>query len=559
VPQSALDWGRVLEGLHPAPTLEELDELLFRGSKAEGHADGAQWLVEVTPDRLDLLSEGGLRQHLEGLLGQRLGLPPIPRHDPDAAPPVLRVDRSVAALRPAIAAVRLAAPPGASLDAATLAEAIRFQELLHATIGLDRRSASLGIYPWASVRPPLRYRSAPLAGRSFVPLGASAPVELGRFFDEHPLAQRYGALGRDGDRCLVLEDADGTILSLPPVLNGAGAGEARVGDRALLLEATGRRAARVEDALGLLELVFVARGWSVAPVAVDGEELSDTGDRFVRPREVGLDRATLQQVTGLALSDAEVDLELRRARLGPTPSEAGWTVAVPPWRPDLQSAVDLVEEVLLARGIRPEERRVPPSRTRGARLPEERWRRAFRERLLGLGFQPRFGTVLVSEELGALIDPSALALENPVSLELARLRPRLLIGLVGALARNVRYGYPQRISEVGPVVTAAPGAESGTVTRTHAGFVVADERAGFAEAAALVDRLLERLQLAGVREPAELPATIPGRRARLRIAGEPVAEIGELGPALLDRIGLVVPVAWAEIDLSAVLPLLRPE
>ena len=53
-----------------------------------------------------------------------------------------------------------------------------------------------------------------------------------------------------------------------------------------------------------------------------------------------------------------------------------------------------------------------------------------------------------------------------------------------------------------------------------------------------------------------LPGAIPGRAARLRLAGEVVAELGEVDPEILTSLGVPVPVAWAEVDLSALWPLL---
>jgi len=557
VPQSTLSFSRTVASLDPKPSAEELTDLLFRRSKAEAaRIEGDELLVEVTPDRLDLLSEGGLHQHLEGLLGRRLGLPAIPRHDPEGPAPELIADPSVDPLRPAVAAILLEAPPGGSLDEGMLAEAVRFQELLHATIGLDRRTASLGIYPWARLRPPITYRSVPVDGLRFTPLDAEQPVDGPTFFEHHPLALRYGALGRVGGECLALLDADGRVLSLPPILNSREAGEARVGDRTLLLESTGQRAARVEDALGLLQLPFVARGWRVAPVRVGHPTRVDTGEALVRPRRMRLDHSTVATLLGVPLEDREVREAMERARLGIAPTEGGWSVEVPPWRPDLLGEVDLAEEVILARGLRVEEGRRPPSRTRGRRLPEQRLRAAMGERLLALGFVPLLSPVLVPEELTVLMEQDAVPLANPVSLELSRLRNRILIALVRVLSRNTRHAYPQRIAEVGPVVLRDPQRESGTRTSYRVGLAVAGEGAGFASAASLVDYLLRREQVAGVREPVDLPGTIRGRSALLRVAGEPVAEMGELHPRVLSKLGIPVPVAWAEVDLSTLAPLL---
>lgn len=559
MPQSTLSFAR-LNALLPAPvTAEELGELLFPSKAELKGVAGDELRLEVTADRLDLLDEGGLAAYLNGARGAAHGLLPLASFAPGGPPATIEVDPSVVPLRPWVAGVLLDPPDGASLDAGLLEEAVRVQELLHGTFGLDRRLASLGIYPAERFRFPLRYALEPLEAVRFVPLDGTAPTDGAAFFAEHPMAARYGAGGRDADRCLVLRDADRNVLSLPPVLNARPHGEARPGDGRLLLEATGTRAARVQDALGLLALVFVARGWRVAPVGVNRPEGPDDGRSLFAHRTIPLAAAELEEVAGVRLPSSEVEHLFARARLGAHPAGHGWDVRVPPWRSDVLTSRDLVEEVVLARGVRPEEGVLPPSPTRGRRLPAARVRRAIAAALLGQGFVPLCRPVLAPERIVRLLGrPSALAVANPVSEQYGFLRDALQVTLLGSLERNVRSPYPQRLSEVGPVVVADPGSETGGSTRHRAGFVLAAEAAGFAEAAAGLDYLLGTLGVRGVREPADLPGTIPGRAARLRLAGEPVAEVGEIHPRVLDELHLPVPVAWAELDLTGLAPLLAP-
>ena len=167
-------------------------------------------------------------------------------------------------------------------------------------------------------------------------------------------------------------------------------------------------------------------------------------------------------------------------------------------------------------------------------------------------------TVLVPNRLTTLLGrSSAIALVNPVSDLFGRARDSLQVSLLGSLERNVRYPYPQSYSDVGPVVVLDAKESSGAATRWHAGAVFAGERAGFSDAAAWVDYLVGAYGALGVREPAELPGTIPGRAARLRIAGEVVAEMGEIAPAVLSELKIPVAVTWGEVDLTALWPLVR--
>jgi phenylalanyl-tRNA synthetase beta chain len=552
MPRSVLDRARVA-ALLPHPLSDaQLDDLLFL-SKAELEARDADTLtVSVTPDRLDLLSEGGLALHLQGALGATRGLPSWAGAPHDGPAASFEVDDSVAPLRPFVAGVRLEAPSEAGLDAGTLAEAIRLQEIVHATVGRDRRAASLGLYPLTRLEGPIRYALEPLSAVRFVPLDGTEEVAATEFFAAHPMAARYGAWGRSGDRCLTLRDRAGTILSLPPILNSRTGGEARVGDRQLLLESTGRNERAVRDSIGLLIVPFAAQGWSVRPMGVArAGGRSDDGHGFLRPRELDLPSGTLKAISGSALPAPEVEQRLARSRLGGHPHAGGWRVDVPPWRPDLQTAVDLVEDVVIAAPIRAEDGLPSASFTLGGIRPATRFRRQMAAALLGLGLVAPRTPVLVSETaVRRLPGLRPVAIEHPVSVEYAYLRDRLLISHLEVLGRNTRHAYPQRFAEVGPVLVRRSEAESGAETRYHASLVLASDTAGFADAAGLVDYLLRSIDALAVREPAELPGTIPGRAARARVAGEVVAEIGEIHPKLLTELGVPVPVAWAELDLD---------
>jgi phenylalanyl-tRNA synthetase beta chain len=557
MPRSVLLRGRVLERIPHPISNATLEDLLFT-SKAELEAQDAETLeLSVTPDRLDLLSEGGLALYLEGVADIAHGLPPEKVITELAPAPSFEVDPSVRSLRRAIAGVVVGAPNEVSLDADTLAEAVRFQELLHATVGRDRRVASLGIYPFDRLEPPFRYTLEPMSGVRFVPLEGSEEVGADEFFRDHPMALRYGPLGRSQDDCLTIRDAKGTVLSLPPILNGRSGGEARVGDRRLLLESTGLRERAVREALGLLLVVFASRGWTVTPVAVRGEGTPPSdGHAVFAPRTVHLPATTVHSLAGVVYPPGEVEQRLRRIRLTARPHAGGWQVEVPPWRPDLMTAVDVAEDVILAQAIRPEDGILPPSETRGHRRRETVFRRRFATALLGLGCAAPYTSLLVSENaVRRVAGATPIRLANPPSAEFAYLRDRLLLSHLEVLAHNTRHGYPQTFGEVAPVVVADPAAETGGDTRYHAGAIVASETAGFADAAAIVDYLLRTVDILSVREPAELPGTIRGRAARVRVAGEAIAELGELHPEVLDGIGVPVPVAWVELDLTRLFPL----
>src|SRR5208282_2438532 len=75
MPRAILDRGRLLAVAGKSLDEATLDDLLFASkAEVEGHEDGAL-TISVTPDRLDLLSEGGLGLYLQGVLEISRGIP----------------------------------------------------------------------------------------------------------------------------------------------------------------------------------------------------------------------------------------------------------------------------------------------------------------------------------------------------------------------------------------------------------------------------------------------------------------------------------------------------
>lgn len=559
MPQSALSLERI-NALLPRPISEEtLRETLFRSKVEPGARLGDRLTVEVTPDRLDLLDEAGLARELSGLMGLARGMgyafEPAPLPGVEA-----RQNASVSPLRGEFVAVALEAPAGGgALDVGLLDEVIRFQELLHATTGRDRRAGSLGLYPLERLTPPFRYALEPLGQIRFTPLSSSQELAGKDFYQTHPLALRYGDLGRQGELALTLRDEEDRILSLPPVLNAATTGEIRPGDRRILVEATGTRPARVRELIGYMLLPFVERGWKAHPVPIHGPEGSRDGQEVLRPRRFTLAGAGVQRLLGVRLTAGELADHLQQARLAAEVREGRIQVEAPPWRPDLLAEVDLIEEVAVARGFGRFPPILPPSSTRGARSRSAHQEAQLREVALGMDFQELYTPVLIPGTAAGwgLTLSEPLALVNPVSTEFSHVRSSLVPGLLASLGRNTRSPYPQRVFELGTVVLREAEAATGTRTDRQFALVEGADGTGFARAAAWAERLLDLFGLTAGREPLEVPGTIPGRCAQIRVAGEVVLWMGEVHPRILSELRLPEPVAFLVVHGSR-LERLRP-
>ena len=101
-----------------------------------------------------------------------------------------------------------------------LAAVMKLQENLHWGVGRDRKLASIGVYDLDSVRGPIRYRTLHPDDEPFEPLGMPGSQMSGRkILEEHPKGTAYAHLLSDHQRYPVLVDADGQVLSMPPIIN----------------------------------------------------------------------------------------------------------------------------------------------------------------------------------------------------------------------------------------------------------------------------------------------------------------------------------------------------
>ena len=139
---------------------------------------------------------------------------------------------------------------------------------------------------------------------------------------------------------------------------------------------------------------------------------------------------------------------------------------VPTWRPDVSIEEDLIEEVARLHGYDqiPEPERVPvPSRTPDQR-PEEVLERKTRELLRGRGYREIYtNSMLRTDRAERFNVPPAgsqkapvVETKNPISEEMAALRPRLLPGALEVMKHNRNHGQSAlRLFEFGHVYRRA--------------------------------------------------------------------------------------------------------
>lgn len=449
-----------------------------------------RFVVDVTPNRPDLLGHKGVARELAASLGVPLRLPELPGAEPLGPPPSRR------AAEPSITgAVRVSIedPEGCA----------RFH-------GAVVRGVTVGPSPeW------LRRRLEAVGARSinnvvdatnYVMLEHAQPThayDLGKLRGPAVIARRAGSGERlttlDGvDRALdpsmtVIADAQGPI-GIGGVMGGAGS-EVTTETTDLFLECAWFAPARIRRTRRALGLSTDAsyrfeRGvdlWAapeafqrlislvlaVAGGTIDGEPV-DVWPHVSHPPRIFLRLDRVARVLGQPLDQHTIERHL--VAIGATcvakPDEGRIAVDVPGWRPDLVEEIDLIEEVARIHGYGAFPAELRAFRT-GAKAdaPDIAVLARIRGAMVNQGLYEVITLPLVAPE-----DAAGIALLNPLSAEEGQLRTAILPSLRRQVERNwAALTRDVRLFEVGTVF-AAGGGSSRPDERTHLAAVVTGGR-----------------------------------------------------------------------------------
>ncbi len=177
----------------------------------------------------------------------------------------------------------------------------------------------------------------------------------------------------------------------------------------------------------------------------------DVTVRDFQPTRIVLRPQRVEELLGVSLSEEQITNILRALGMDVKETPDGLLCTVPTFRPDIEREVDLIEEIARIYGYQsiPE-----PTSTRIPYLvPEEEPEVPVRKRvipvLLGQGFHEVYTNSLLREEealrfnrpeITGVIDAEIVRTLNPISQEMAALRPSLLPDVLGVFLHNQNRG-----------------------------------------------------------------------------------------------------------------------
>ena len=515
-------------------SLEEcVDRITFMGAGPEG-VQGDVMTFDIFPNRPDLYSVEGIARGLRGYLGLEVGLPSY-RVEPSGID--FLVDPSVADVRPyAVGGI----VRGLDFDDVLLRSLVDLQEKLHLTVGRRRRKVAIGIHDMDKVTPPYAYKAVLPHGVRFTPLGMAEEMDLLDILTKHEKGREYAHLVASKPLFPIITDAEGKVLSFPPVINGI-VTQLTPDTRNLFIDVTGTDLDAVSGCLSIIATALAERGGRIQSVQTKyADRTLETPDLDPRPHPLDLRRAN--ELLGLSLKPDEAVEFLRRMRHDARADGNAISVLSPPYRLDLLHEVDLAEDLAIASGYDRYPRGLPRRQTIGESLPANDFAETLRVLMVGYGFQEVMSLTVASAK-DSFETPDRVVILNPLGEDLTTLRSSMLPALLNIFRLNKHRELPQRIFEISDVVLEARNVRRIAAAAMH-------HKASFTEAKSLVLSLLRDVGRTADVEPVEDGNFIAGRAASVVLDGREIGRFGEIHPRILEAYSVVQPAMAFELDLA---------
>ncbi len=522
---------------------QELEERLTKVKVEVEEIDGDKIEVETTSDRIDLLSVEGIARNLRSHMEMEPGLK---KYDMDKGDYEVNVED--VPVRPHVVTAVL---KGVDMNKEAFESLIQLQEKIHGTFGRGRSKVSIGVHDISDIEFPCTYKAVDPTEYRFVPLEKTEDMNLEEILEKHDKGMEYGEIISHSDRWPLIVDSKDQVLSFPPIINGR-VTEVTEDSTDLFIDVTGTDLDSVKFAVSVIVTSLAERGGEIEQVKM----VSDSRESWtpeLSTRKVEVDLEEMQSIIGIDLDKEKTRKYLEKMGYGVEDKEGSIEAIVPPYRADILHQADIAEDVAIGFGYNRIEPEIPNISTMGAEDPMESFMHLVRDIMAGLGYQEIMNPTLSDKKtllklLGR--EHELVELDNPVSENYTVCRDVLLPQLLGTLSKNTHNRYPQNIFETADVVLTDNSRPQKARTSKHLSAVSAGKDVNFNSLREEFEGLVEALNVEKDVRATDRPGFIEGRCAEIVVEEETVGYIGEIHPRVLNSLGIEMPVAGFEIDLS---------
>jgi len=542
-----------LLGIKPPKEVDELNEIFSYVKGEIALFDGQEVHIEIKDsNRPDFWHVEGLARALRGFLGFEKGLKEYSVTGDSGVK--VNVDFRLKDIRPYIAS---AVVKNVKLNDTIIRQAMRLQDKLDQTYGRRRQRASIGLYNFSLITPPLHYGVAKPSEASFVPLGLEEQMSLKEILEKHPKGIEYGNIVRRHEVWPILADSDGKILSFPPIINSNDLGKIAENVHDILIEVTGTVHETVLNTLTTVAVSLADRGGQVYSTTIQYPyaEMKKVVTPQLKTQTVQLDTKFVEKVLGFDLKAKEIANLLQKSRFGVSKVlEDTITVEIPCYRVDIMHPIDIVEDIAIAYGYNNIKPRWPQLPTIGSASSQKHFSDLIREIMVGLGFQEILTFTMSNPETlfnkMNLKKERVVEISNPKMLTFTCLRNWLLPSLMEFLGHNTHVEYPQKVFEVGYVTVFDEKEENRTKDIQKLACASIHANANFTEVKAILEALFLNLGLKYSIKESKHESFIEGRIGKILVKNKEVGVIGEIHPKVLEAWKLENPVSTFEINLK---------
>jgi phenylalanyl-tRNA synthetase beta chain len=545
-----------LIGLKLPREIDDLNEILSSVKGEVESLEGDELSVEIKDgNRPDLWNVEGIARELMGALGIEEGLRGYAVKDYSGVE--VTVDPRLRGIRPYIACSVVKA---VSLDYEAIRGLMHLQDKLDLTYGRKRTRTSIGVYNYDLIKPPVRYGVANPTEISFVPLRDTRELSLRQILDTHPKGLEYGHILEEHKNWPILSDANGGILSLPPIINSNDLGRIEEGVRDIFVEVTGTVYQTVLNTIMIVTLSLADRGEDIlsAKIHYPYEKVGMDETPRLKTRTMNLKTSYVDQILGLNLNVQHVVKLLKKARYDAHQvDEETVALTIPCYRIDVMHPVDVIEDIAIKYGYNNIEPQRPQFITFGRLSDAEVQSDLAREVMVGLGFQEVL-SFSMSNKLKLfnkmnIEDGQVIEISNPMTLRYNCLRNWLMPSLIEFLSKNTSVECPQRLFEVGECVVPDKNSLTGVRDVIKLACLSIHPKASFSEIKSILDSFLRNMGVEYEVEEKAFKSFIDGRVGAILVDGEEIGFIGEVDPRVLEAWKLENPVVGFEIDLEKTL------
>jgi phenylalanyl-tRNA synthetase beta chain len=495
--------------------------------------------IEFFPNRPDLYSVEGVARALRAFMDIDPGLRDYKTKDSGIT---LKVEDSVNDVRPYVVAAVI---KNVVMTDQIIRSLMELQEKLHLTVGRKRVKVAIGVHDLDKVTPPFVYKGAEPDSVSFIPLAKDVCMTMREVLEKHEKGVAYKSILEGKPLYPVILDANGDVLSFPPIINGC-LTTVTTDTKNIFIDVTGMDEVTISGVLNIVTTSIAERGGDIETVSVVRGRKKEITPKL-EPGQWKIDIAAANKWLGLEL-DAEAMTKCL-ARMGYSADGKGKKLNVrsSAVRMDLIHPHDVIEDIAIGYGYENFGKVLPRTQTIGSERPIERAADLVRQLMVGYGFWEATTLTLTSKQDQFMHmrvhDEEVVEVLNPVSEDHTCLRLRLTPSLLAVLRKSKHRDLPQRIFEVGDVVVEMKRRKNLAVMAIHS-------KAGFTEMKSVVEGVMRDLSVKFDLEPLESGMYIQGRGASVVVDGKCVGSFGELHPEVITAFELGYPIIAFEVNLD---------